>query len=245
MPVSIDRRTPADTPYHARRPLAFCRLDLSPCPPPMGAWYGCSSLWVCTPNGAGTEVLRYSRRLGGGWMPKHTDAAGRRPSWEPAQPRVSPRRKEKDAVQLSGGIPKGALPLGRTFGDFKQKRLSRREQPGWTGARASAGPQGGPQTSPSRKEAGRREQARRDIACVRKVTPAERPAARRRRNLVVAKFALLRFRPKTAKTSPAPLLLLSPPKPPRWVSAGAPKKGLPAPPAAFSPAARSPEWAGR
>src|SRR5699024_290424 len=37
-----------------------------------------------------------------------------------------------------------------------------REQPGWTGARASAGPQGGPQTSPRRREAGRREQASRD-----------------------------------------------------------------------------------
>ena len=48
------------------------------------------------------------------------------------------RRKERDAVQLSGGIPKGGTPpFGRTFGDF---------------------------------------------SCVRKVTPAERPAARRRRN---------------------------------------------------------------
>ena len=39
---------------------------------------------------------------------------------------------------------------------------SRREQAGWTGARASGGPGSGPQTSPSRREAGRREQAERD-----------------------------------------------------------------------------------
>ena len=45
---------------------------------------------------------------------------------------------------------------------MKEKRLSRREQRGWTEARASEGPQGGPQTSPSRREAARREQARRD-----------------------------------------------------------------------------------
>ncbi len=39
---------------------------------------------------------------------------------------------------------------------------SRREQAGWTGARASGGSGSGPQTSPSRREAGRREQAERD-----------------------------------------------------------------------------------
>ena len=59
------------------------------------------------------------------------------------------RRKEWGAVQLSGGIPKGALPLGRTFGDF---------------------------------------------SCVRKVTPAERPAARRRRNSLP--FGSFRAAPK-------------------------------------------------
>ena len=39
---------------------------------------------------------------------------------------------------------------------------NRREQRGWTGARASGGPRSGPQTSPSQREAARREQARRD-----------------------------------------------------------------------------------
>ena len=39
---------------------------------------------------------------------------------------------------------------------------------------------------------------------------------------VVAKSAQFRFRPKAAKTPPAPLLLLSPPNPLRWASAGAP-----------------------
>ena len=37
VPVSIDRRTPADTPCHARRPLAFCRLALQSSAPPTGA----------------------------------------------------------------------------------------------------------------------------------------------------------------------------------------------------------------
>ena len=40
--------------------------------------------------------------------------------------------------------------------------LSRREQRGWSEARASAGPQSGPETSPNRSEAARREQAKRD-----------------------------------------------------------------------------------
>ena len=62
-------------------------------------------------------------------------------------------RKERNAVQLSGGIPKGALPLGRTFGDF---------------------------------------------SCVRKVTPAERPAARRRRNLL----GVWGYRPQKAPIPP-------------------------------------------
>ena len=39
---------------------------------------------------------------------------------------------------------------------------NRREQRGWAGARASGGPRSGPQTSPSRREAARREQVRRD-----------------------------------------------------------------------------------
>ena len=45
---------------------------------------------------------------------------------------------------------------------MKEKRPSCGEQCGWTEARASEGPQGGPQTSPSRREAARREHARRD-----------------------------------------------------------------------------------
>jgi len=43
------------------------------------------------------------------------------------------------------------------------KRPSRREQRGWTEARARGGPKG-PDTSPRRREAARREQARRDIS---------------------------------------------------------------------------------
>ena len=43
---SNDRRAPADTPHHARRPPAFCRLALQSSAPPMGAWCGCSSLWA-------------------------------------------------------------------------------------------------------------------------------------------------------------------------------------------------------
>ena len=90
----------------------------------------------------------------------------------------------------------------RAFGYFKQKRLSRREQPGWTGARASAGPQGGPQTSPSRREAGRREQAKRDIFPVPKVT---RPQAKLRLlpcgNYLFWKRFSLRFSKKAAMPS--------------------------------------------
>ena len=63
--VSSFRRAPADTPCHARRPPAFCGCDLPPSAPPTGAWCGCSSLRVCTSNGAGTKVLRHSRRPGG------------------------------------------------------------------------------------------------------------------------------------------------------------------------------------
>ena len=50
------------------------------------------------------------------------------------------------------------IPSRRRF-----KRPSRREQRGWTGARASGGPRSGPQTSPRWRETARREQARRDI----------------------------------------------------------------------------------
>ena len=67
----------------------FCRLTLQSSTPPTGACIWCSSLGVCTPNGAGTEVLRYSRRPGGMQILKHTDAEGRRASGEPAQPRVT------------------------------------------------------------------------------------------------------------------------------------------------------------
>ena len=137
MPVSIDRRTPADTPSDVWRPPAFCRLDLPLCPTPMGACPWCSSLRACTSNGA----------------PHPRALPGQAPRWgadTEAYECTSPegaggtgatashaRRKERNAVQLSGGIPKGVLHLGRTFGDF---------------------------------------------SCVRKVTPAARPAARRRRN---------------------------------------------------------------
>ena len=45
---------------------------------------------------------------------------------------------------------------------FTKELRSRCEQRGWSGARASAGPHCGPETSPSRSEAARREQAQRD-----------------------------------------------------------------------------------
>ena len=67
----------------------FCRLTLQSSAPPTGACIWCSSLGVCTPNGAGTEVLRYSRRPGGMQILKHTDVEARRASGEPAQPRVT------------------------------------------------------------------------------------------------------------------------------------------------------------
>ena len=45
------------------------------------------------------------------------------------------RRKERDTVQLSGGIPKGALPLGRTFGDFScVRKVTPAARPGGLGA---------------------------------------------------------------------------------------------------------------
>ena len=88
------RRTPADTPSDARRPPAFCRPDL----PHFCHAYGrlilvfkpsvCASIAVAI-------VPRHSRRPGGVQIPKHTDAGGRRPSGEAAQPRVSPRRKAR------------------------------------------------------------------------------------------------------------------------------------------------------
>ena len=108
-------------------------------------------------------------------------------------------------------------PYARSLGTFREAR-SRCEQPGWTAARTSAGPHSGPQTSPRRREAGRREQAERDISGARESTSS---AGTRPGDLVAAKSVLLRFH-LSVKTACAPLRLLSPQKPLRWVFAGTP-----------------------
>ena len=135
---SVQRPIPApviDTHSDARRPPAFCTGDLFLRSPPTGAWSWCSSLRACASNGAlhprakpgqaprwGVIAKAYGRR-----SPEGVDGTGAAASHA--------RRKERDAVQLSGRIPKGALPLGRTFGDFScvrkvtpAERRSRRPQ---------------------------------------------------------------------------------------------------------------------
>ena len=73
------------------------------------------------------------------------------------------RRKEWGAVQLSGGIPKGALPLGRAFGSFsrvrKGTRLSGRDP---TKGRICRNPpaKGGSAPKRERKREKEREEAR-------------------------------------------------------------------------------------
>ena len=124
---------------------------------------------------------------------------------------------------------KRRTPYARSLGTFKEAR-SRREQPGWIAARTSGGPHSGPQTSPRRREAGRREQAERDISGARESTSS---AGTRPGDLVAAKSASLRFH-LSVKTACAPLRLLSPQKPLRWVFAGGPgQKRLHTAPAAI------------
>ena len=53
----------------------------------------------------------------------------------------------------------------------------------------------------------------------------EQKETRPQAKLVVAKSALLRFHPRAVKTSPAPLLLLSPPKPLTLGFGGGPEAG--------------------
>ena len=52
---------------------------------------------------------------------------------------------------------------------FNEEALSRREQRGWSAARASAGPHIGPETSPNQSEAARCEQAKRDNVWRKKI----------------------------------------------------------------------------
>ena len=153
----------------------------------MGAWCGCSSLRVCASNGAPHQsALPFQARSLGRRHPSiRTQEAGGRRGNRRSRGSRTPEREERTPTER-GGI-QGVLPLDTLFGYFEQKRLSRREQPGWTGARGgacqwqapphdradrrdTAGP-GGPQTSPSGREAGRREQARRDISGARESTP--------------------------------------------------------------------------
>ena len=68
MPVSIDRRAPADTPSDARRPPAFCRLNL----PHFSPAYG-RLVRVFKPAG-----LRLSRRTRRSASPFQADTLGRR-----------------------------------------------------------------------------------------------------------------------------------------------------------------------
>ena len=76
------------------------------------------------------------------------------------------RRADKEqhrATDPSSDLRSGEqCAVAETLEHDNEKRPSRREQREWTEARASAGPQGGPETSPSRREAARRKQARRD-----------------------------------------------------------------------------------
>ena len=93
-------------------------------------------------------------------------AAGRRGKLRSRGSRT-PEREARSVTER--GVSRGHSPWTRSLGTFKEAR-SRREQPGWTAARTSAGPHSGPQTSPSRREAGRREQAQHDNSGVREST---------------------------------------------------------------------------
>ena len=80
---------------------------------------------------------------------------------------VTDKRREELLAKLDAIVQElvylGMTPaeIGERCAAFEEAR-SRCEQRGWTGAGASDGPQGGPETSPSRKEAACREQAQRD-----------------------------------------------------------------------------------
>ena len=104
------RRAPADTPCHARRPPAFFRQNLPHSYPAYGRLVLVFKPSVCTPNGAGTKVPHHSRRVP--WA-SGTQAYGRRrPEAVDGTGAVAGpgRRKEKNAVQLSGGYPGGPPP---------------------------------------------------------------------------------------------------------------------------------------
>ncbi len=72
---------------------------------------------------------------------------------------VTDKRRE-ELLQKLDAIVQELVYLGLAPAEIEAR--IRCEQRGWTGARASGGPQGGPETSPSRKEAARREQEQRD-----------------------------------------------------------------------------------
>ena len=63
---------------------------------------------------------------------------------------------------LGIGMANVKKSVERAVGADILERPNRREQRGWTGARASGGAHSAPKTSPRRREAARREQARRE-----------------------------------------------------------------------------------
>ena len=93
-----------------------------------------------------------------------------RSGWTHTRPGFPPPRDKSGRHACLGFAPRSSpsgpmcLPsrfYNSTVPPCLQEARSRREQRGWTEARTRGGPQG-PDTSPSRREAARREQAQRD-----------------------------------------------------------------------------------
>ena len=121
---SNDRRAPADTPCHARRPPAFCLSDLSLCSTSMGAWYGCSSLRARAPNrrrhrsASRFQACFLGRR---GQSIRTQEAAGRRWNRRSREFRT-PEREVRSPTE--GGLSWGFSPWTRYLGTFSGERES-------------------------------------------------------------------------------------------------------------------------
>ena len=87
--------------------------------PPMGAYILCSSLRSAPLTAQAPKCYAIPGAPPGLQAPKQTDAGGRRPWMEPAQPRVQDAGKRGAHSNWAGGIPKGGTPpFGRFFGYF-------------------------------------------------------------------------------------------------------------------------------